>query len=114
VSTVTTVGYSAEYEAVPGDVIATIPVGYADGILRSLNHKGKVYVGNIELPIVGRISMDLITIKINNLLPENRKLGTLVEILGEKYNIHDMAKDAGTIEYEIITRLGNRFERVYK
>ncbi len=109
-----TVGYGAEYEAVPGDIIATIPVGYADGIMRSLNHKGKTYCGEYELPVVGRISMDLITIKINNLPPELRRIGQMVEILGEKYNICDMARDAGTIEYEIITRLGNRFERIYK
>jgi len=84
ISKTSTIGYGAEYECVPGDVIATIPLGYADGILRSLNHKGRVYSGDYELPIVGRISMDLITIKINNLPLEQRRLGTMVEILGEK------------------------------
>lgn len=113
VTKIQTVGYGAEFEAVPGDLIATIPVGYADGIMRSLNHRAKAYHGEIQLPVVGRISMDLITIKINNLPSEFCRIGTMVEILGEKYNIHDMASDAGTIEYEIITRLGNRFERVY-
>lgn len=108
-----TVGYGGDYKAMPGDIIATIPIGYADGILRSLGNKGKVYCGGYELPIVGRISMDLVTIKINNLPPELRRVGQMVEVLGEKYNILDMAADAGTIEYEIITRLGNRFERVY-
>ena len=108
-----TVGYGGEYTAQKGDVTATIPLGYADGILRTLGNKGKVYCGKYELPIIGRVSMDLITIKLNNLPPAQRKLGTLVEILGEKYNICDMAEDAGTIEYEVITRLGNRFKRIY-
>lgn len=109
-----TVGYCATYEAKPGDIIATIPLGYADGILRALSNRGKVFAEGYELPIVGRISMDLVTIKINNLPPEKRRIGQQVEVLGEHYNICDMARDAATIEYEIITRLGNRFERVYK
>ena len=108
------VGYGADYSAEKGDIIATIPIGYADGILRTLGNKAVFHHGNHELPVVGRISMDLITIKINNLPPALRQLGVKVEILGEKYTITDMARDAGTIEYEIITWLGNRFERIYE
>lgn len=108
------VGYGGDYTAEKGDIIGTIAIGYADGILRKLGNRGKFHVDGIEVPVVGRVSMDLITIKLNNLPPERRKIGELVEILGKNYTITDMADDAETIDYEIITRLGNRFERVYK
>ena len=107
------IGYNSTYIVKKGDITATIPLGYADGIMRTLSNHGYCYVYNTKLPIIGRVSMDLITIKINDLPPEQRRVGQMVEILGESYNICDMAKDAGTIEYEIITRLGNRFERIY-
>jgi alanine racemase len=58
--------------------------------------------------------MDLITIKINNLPQYLQKIGTEVQIIGANNTICDVAKAAGTIEYEVITRLGNRFKRVYE
>ena len=108
------VGYGASYTAKAGDVIATIPCGYADGMLRSLGNNSKVYIDGNAFDVVGRVSMDLITVKINNLRQDLQKTGTEVDILGSEYTICDMAKQAGTIEYEVITRLGNRFKRVYE
>jgi alanine racemase len=108
-----TVGYGATYVAEKGDIIATLECGYADIMFRTLANKGKVYVSGIACPIVGRISMDLITIKINNLLPELQKVGQMVEILGDNYTICDMADDAETIPYEILTKLGHRYKRRY-
>lgn len=108
------VGYGATYQAKAGDVIGIVPCGYADGILRSLSNSGKVYVKEHALPIIGRVSMDLIAIKLNNLPPELQKTGTEVEIIGENNTVCAIAKDAGTIEYEILTRLGNRFKRTYE
>ena len=108
------VGYGASYSGRAGDVFATVPCGYADGLLRHLGGRSKVYVQGHALDVVGRVSMDLITIKINN-LPENlQKNGTEVDIIGDEYTICDMARDAGTIEYEVLTRLGNRFKRIYE
>lgn len=108
------IGYGATYMAKAGDVIATIAVGYADGMMRAVSNKGKCYIQNYEAPIVGRVSMDLITIDITNMPEIFQKVGQDVEILGNHYTISDAAKAAGTIEYEILTNLGNRFERVYK
>ncbi len=108
-----TVGYSATYLAEPGDVIATVSCGYADILPRSLSNRGRVWIEGHSCPIVGIISMDLITIKINNLPRELHNVGQNVEILGENYTIAQMAKDAGTIEYEILTKLGGRFRKNY-
>ncbi len=108
------VGYGASYTARPGDIFATIPCGYADGLLRTLSNRSKVYAAGHALDVVGRVSMDLITVKINNLPESLQKNGTEVDIIGNEYTICDMARDAGTIEYEVLTRLGNRFKRVYE
>jgi alanine racemase len=108
-----TVGYGATYVAEKGDIIATLECGYADIMFRTLGNKGRVYVNGIACPVVGRISMDLITIKINNLPPQLQKVGQKVEILGDNYTICDMADDAGTIPYEILTKLGHRYKRKY-
>lgn len=108
------IGYGATYMAKAGDVTATVAIGYADGLMRALSNKGKCFIQNYELPIIGRVSMDLITIDITNLPEIFHKIGQDVEIIGNHYTISDAAKAAGTIEYEILTNLGNRFERVYK
>jgi alanine racemase len=108
------IGYGATYMAKAGDVVATVAIGYADGLIRAISNKGKCYIQNYELPIIGRISMDLITLDITNLPEIFQKVGQDVEILGNHYTISDAARSAGTIEYEILTNLGNRFERIYK
>ncbi|PIR31637.1 MAG: alanine racemase [Alphaproteobacteria bacterium CG11_big_fil_rev_8_21_14_0_20_44_7] len=108
-----TVGYGGLYKASAGSTIATIPLGYADGLPRNLSNRGKVYIENYQVPIVGRISMDLITIDISKLPINHQKIGQEVQIVGDKYTISDMAKDAGTVEYEILTRLGQRYKRIY-
>ena len=107
------VGYSATYIARKGDIIATIECGYADILFRSLSNKGRTYINGRLAPMVGRVSMDLITVKINNIPEEFQKVGQMVEILGDNYTISDMAEDAGTIEYEILTKLGHRYKRVF-
>jgi len=108
------IGYGATYMAKKGDVVATLAIGYADGLIRSLSNKGKCYIQNYETPIIGRVSMDLITVDITNVPEIFQKVGQDVEIIGNHYTISDAAKAAGTIEYEILTNLGNRFERIYK
>lgn len=108
-----TVGYGATYSANPGQTIVTVPVGYADGYMRKLSNRGRAYIQGHELPLVGRISMDLITFDATG-LPENfLKIGQELELVNKKYTISEIAKNAGTIEYEFLTGLGNRFKRVY-
>ena len=107
------VGYSGTHLATGEMRLATIAAGYADGLPRSLSGRGAFYCDGIRLPIIGRVSMDSITIDISA-LPEGRlRLGSLVELLGPHQTLEDVARDAGTISYEILTGLGNRYQRSY-
>jgi alanine racemase len=110
----TRVGYSATHVTAGPTRLATIAAGYADGLPRSLSGRGAAYCDGVRLPIVGRVSMDSITIDISA-LPEGRvSLGSRVEILGPHQSLEDVARDAGTIAYEILTGLGHRYQRQYR
>ncbi|TAA58064.1 alanine racemase [Shinella sp. JR1-6] len=110
----TRVGYSATHVTAGPTRLATIAAGYADGLPRSLSGRGAAYCDGVRLPIVGRVSMDSITIDISA-LPEGRlALGSRVEILGPHQSLEDVARDAGTIAYEILTGLGHRYQRQYR
>jgi alanine racemase len=91
--------------------VATIAAGYADGWPRTLSNRGCAYVGDVRVPVIGRISMDLTTLDVTSvphLLP-----GDTVELIGPHAAIDDVAETAGTIAYELLTRLGNRYHREY-
>ena len=110
----TGIGYSATHVTTKTTRLATIAAGYADGLPRSLSGRGAVYCDGVRLPIVGRVSMDSITIDISA-QPEGRlTLGSRVEMLGPHQRLEDVARDAGTISYEILTGLGHRYERQYR
>jgi len=108
-----TVGYGASHQVRGPTRIATLGVGYADGIFRSLGNRGWVIVAGQRAPIVGRISMDLMTIDVGHLPPEAAVPGTLVDLIGPQQSIDQLAADAGTIGYEVLTNLGARFQRRY-
>ncbi|MBY2918509.1 alanine racemase [Rhizobium leguminosarum] len=108
------VGYSGTHIAERETRLATIAAGYADGLPRSLSGRGAVYYEGRRLPIVGRVSMDSITIDITALPEGALSLGSLVEVLGPHQALEDLARDAGTISYEILTGLGNRYHRQYR
>lgn len=93
--------------------VATIAVGYADGWFRALSNKGSVFYGDTRLPIVGRVSMDSITLDVTALPEGTLKLGSLVELIGPHQRLEDVARDCDTIPYEILTSLGHRYARVY-
>ncbi len=113
VDTPETVGYGATYAAREKTKIATLPVGYADGYLRSLSNSGGVFIGDVRLPIVGRVSMDLTTVDISNVSETLAHPGAMVDVIGPMNPIDDVARAAGTISYEILTGLGRRYQRVY-
>lgn len=109
-----TVGYGATYRAGGAMRIATLGVGYADGYPRSLSNCGRVVVAGEPTPIIGRVSMDLITIDISALSEKAARVGTLAELIGPAMPPDDVADAAGTIGYEILTGLGPRYVRHYK
>ncbi|MEJ5020037.1 alanine racemase [Ochrobactrum vermis] len=107
------VGYGGAYVAEGPMRVATIAVGYADGWFRSLSNKGAAFYGDTHLPIIGRVSMDSITLDVSALPEGTLKLGSLVELIGPHQRLEDVARDCDTIPYEILTALGNRYARVY-
>ncbi|MGI0524471.1 alanine racemase [Rhizobium giardinii] len=108
------IGYGGAHIADKETRVATIAAGYADGLPRSLSGRGAVYYKGTRLPIVGRVSMDSITLDITALPKGTLTLGSLVEVLGPHQTIEDVARDAGTISYEILTNLGGRYHRQYR
>jgi alanine racemase len=109
----TRVGYGGSYVTKTRASIATIAAGYADGLPHQLSNRGAAYLGDTKLPIVGRVSMDTITIDISALPPGTLQPGSMVEIIGPHQTLEDVAAHADTISYEILTRLGRRYLRHY-
>lgn len=108
------VGYGAAHRIDQPARIATIAVGYADGWLRSSAHRGAARIAGKSAPVVGQISMDLVTIDVTGHDPATVRPGAYVDLIDERYGIDDAALAAQTIGYEVLTRLGNRFSRVYR
>jgi len=107
------VGYDATFIASRASRIATLGVGYADGYLRSLSNRGEVYFDGQKLPVVGKVSMDLLTVDLTDVPPSKIHVGDWVELFGDHLFVDDLAEKAGTVSWEIFTRLGPRFERFY-
>jgi alanine racemase len=107
------VGYAGSYRAPSKMRLATLAAGYADGLPRSLSGRGAAYFAGQRLPIVGRVSMDSMTIDISSLPTDALGLGSLVELIGADQSLEAIAHDAGTISYEILTSLGQRYHREY-
>lgn len=108
-----TVGYGATHKVTGATKIATIPVGYADGYLRSLSSRGHGFLGDCKVPLVGRVSMDLITLDVTGVPDAVAHPGAMVEMISERYPVDAIAADASTIGYEILTSLGARYARRY-
>jgi len=105
------VGYGASWSAAGRRRIATIATGYADGFLRSASRNSAVSPEGTSIPIVGRVSMDLITLDVTD-APE-LDAGGWVELVGPRRPADEVAEAGGTIGYELLTRLGPRFARIY-
>jgi alanine racemase len=112
-----TVGYGATWQATRESRIAVLGAGYKDGVPRALssgNSKNppQVFLGGKRCPIIGRVSMDMMAIDVTD-LPHSVTRGDRAEILGPNILIDDAAAWAGTISYELLTRLGSRYARLY-
>lgn len=113
-----TVGYAASWQAARPSRIATIAAGYADGVTRSAssNHAqahGHVLIAGSKAPIVGRVSMDLITVDVTDIAEGALEHAEEAILYGPGLSIEEAGFAAGTIGYEVLTRLSPRFARVY-
>lgn len=104
-----TVGYSNTWTAPSPRKIATVAAGYADGIIRAMGPQTNLFHGATPCPVVGRISMDLIGVDITAL----DQTPNFLTLLNSEQTVDTLADNAGTIGYEILTSLGNRYQRTY-
>jgi alanine racemase len=107
------VGYGAAHRMDRPGRIATVAVGYADGWLRSASHRGSAGIAGRRVPLVGRISMDLMTFDVTGIDPTLARPGGFVDLIDESHGVDAVAAAAGTIGYEILTALGRRYHRLY-
>ena len=108
------VGYNGTHILERDSRIATVGVGYADGYPRSLGDRAQVEIAGHLAPVVGRVSMDSITIDVTDIDPDKVDAAGHATLLGPAYGLAQMAHDAGTIGYEILTQLGQRPKRCFK
>ena len=104
------IGYGATFECKKNMKIAVVKIGYGDGYPRNIDKNTPVFVAGKKTIIVGRISMDMLTIDLTNI---SAKVGDMVELFGYNVDINIIAKSANTIAYEIFCNLASRVERKY-
>jgi alanine racemase len=112
------VGYDASTKVPKDTKLAVVAIGYADGYLRTLSHRGYCFIEDYKAHIVGKVSMDCIVIDVTDVPDRYLYEGAPVEILGLNSKIEDIAKAANACGWEILVSLGNgkRYKRstIYK
>ena len=103
-----TCGYGATFTAQDDTEAAILNIGYADGYLRSFSSRGSAFAGEFALPVIGRVSMDLIAVTCD--AASSLKEGDWVEI---DYDLPSASRQSGLSQYELLTTLGSRFERIW-
>ncbi len=109
----TSVGYGATHPLTEDRLLATCAIGYADGLPRSGSGKLSGWIDGVACPVVGRVSMDLVTLDLTD-GPKAIKPGARVEFLGENAKLEAQASACGTLGYELLTGLGPRVQRNYR
>ncbi len=108
------IGYDMTFVTKRDTIIATIPLGYGDGYMRQLSNIGNLFIDNIPVKIVGRISMDFITIDVTDIGLQNIFLGKNVEVIGDNCTPDNIGSIINSHGREITCYLGNRYKRIYK
>lgn len=109
----TSVGYGASYRMKAPGRIATVACGYADGYPRAASNRALALVGGQRVPLIGRLSMDLLMLDVSAVPAGSPQPGDAVELLGTEYDVDALAGAAGTIGYELLTHLGRLSRRRY-
>jgi alanine racemase len=108
------VGYGATHAPMPPARVATIGVGYADGYPRALSNRGYALHAGQRAPVIGRVSMNLLTVNVSAAAHSNLAVGDYVELLGGGVPLEDAAALAGTVNYELLTQLSRRAQRIFR
>jgi alanine racemase len=103
------VGYGATYRSERSSVLATVAAGYADGLMRAIGNRGEAAIGNVRVPVAGRVSMDLITLDVTG--AAGVEPGDWVEFFGDTIALEELAKASATANYEILTSVSARIPR---
>lgn len=107
------VGYGATFQAKRPTLLATVALGYADGLMRAIGNRGQAAIEGNRAPIVGRISMDLTTLDVTDVPRDLLSSDTVVEFLGDTISLEDAARAGDTAAYEILTAISPRVPRSY-
>jgi alanine racemase len=109
-------GYGATWTASGPCRLATLSIGYADGfsrLLGSAQGAGRICINGHSAPIAGRVSMDLLIVDVSQLPQDAVKRGDFAQLIGPEVPLEEVAARAGTIGYEVLTSLGDRYARHY-
>jgi alanine racemase len=107
------VGYGATFRAKRPSVIATVALGYADGLMRAIGNRGIAAIAGARAPIVGRVSMDLVTLDATDVPRAALSTDVEAEFFGDTIALEDVARAADTAAYEILTAIAPRVPRHY-
>jgi alanine racemase len=107
------VGYNHTWTASRRTRVATVSVGYADGYLRSLGNRARLHIRGQPVALIGRVSMDTVTVDVTEVPEPHLAPGAPVELIGQAHDINALADEAGTNAYEILTSLGPRYQITY-
>ncbi len=105
------VGYGRTWIARSAARVASVAIGYEDGVMRSRSNRGSVVVHGVRAPLVGRVSMDAIAVDVSD-VPAAAP-GDVVTLIGDGITVDEVADWSGTISHEVLTSLGNRVARRY-
>jgi alanine racemase len=107
------VGYGATAITSAPKRMAVLALGYGDGFLRSQSSRGSVHIAGVPCPLLGRISMDLTSVDVSAVPDSLLDQSSWAEVIGTVRTVDDVAESAGTIGYEVLTSLGERYQRRY-
>ena len=107
------VGYAATFRAKRPTMLATLALGYADGIMRAASNRGFAALGGERVPFAGRVSMDLLTLDVTQMKTPPR-MGDVAELIGDTISLSEAAGYCATNEYELLTGLSPRLPRRYR